>query len=155
MRTFNFFDTARVVNDCTMKGFTLIELMVTVAIIAILASIAIPNYSEYVIRSRIPDATSGLATKRVRLETYYDNNRTYVDAPDCANDTTTSQYFNFQCAADPATTANTYVLEAVGKESMASFSYRINESNVKSTPSVPDGWTSSASCWVVRRDGSC
>jgi len=155
MRTNHFFDTAGVVNYSATKGFTLIEMMVTVAIIAILAAVALPSYTDYVIRSKIPDATSGLATKRVRLETFYDNNRTYVNAGDCANDTTTSQYFDFRCTADPATTANTYTLEAVGKGSMAGFTYRINQSNVKSTPSVPAGWTSSASCWVVRKDGSC
>ena len=44
-----------------MRGFTLIELMVVVMIVAILAGIAIPSYSEYVKRGKLPEGTSGLA----------------------------------------------------------------------------------------------
>lgn len=136
----------------TNNGFTLIELMVTVAIVAILASIALPNYNDYVTRSRISEATSGLAAKRVRLEAYFDNNRTYVGAPDCASDTTTSASFTFSCST---AAANAYAIQAVGKATMAGFTYTIDQANAKATTSAPSGWTSSTSCWVQRRDGSC
>ena len=53
------------------RGFTLIELMVTVAIAAILASVSIPMYRDYVLRSRIIDATSKLSDFRVRMEQYF------------------------------------------------------------------------------------
>ena len=49
------------------RGFTLIELMIVVGIIAILASIAIPSYSDYVRRSRITEAVSALSGMRVRI----------------------------------------------------------------------------------------
>lgn len=134
------------------NGFTLIELMVTVAIIAILASVALPSYTDYVTRGRIAEATSGLAAKRVRLEAYFDNNRTYVGAPDCASDTTTSASFTFSCST---ATTSAYTIQAVGKATMTGFTYTINQANAKATPSVLSGWTSSASCWVQRRDGTC
>jgi prepilin-type N-terminal cleavage/methylation domain-containing protein len=59
------------------KGFTLIELMITVAIVAILAAIAIPNYRDYVIRGQLVDATTGLAAVRANMERYYQDNRSY------------------------------------------------------------------------------
>jgi len=133
-------------------GFTLIEVMITVAIIGILAAVALPAYNEYVIRGRIPDATANLATKRVQLEQYFQDNRTYVGAPACNADSAASKYFDFSCSASDATS---YTLQAVGKAGMTGFSYTLNQSNAKATPAVPAGWTGSASCWVVRKSGDC
>lgn len=136
------------------SGFTLIELMIVVAIVAILAAIALPSYQDYLIRSRIPDATSNLGAKRARVETYYDNNRTYVGAPDCTADSTTSKYFDFDC--NPAATANTYTLRAVGKSSMTGFTYTVNESNARATTVTGvSGWTGNTTCWVTNKGGSC
>lgn len=135
------------------SGFTLIELMVTVAIIAILASIALPSYTEYVTQGRIAEATAGLAAKRVRMEAFYDNNRTYAGATDCTSDTTTSKYFTFSCSG--AADATTYTLQAVGKGSMAGFTYTINQSNAKATTAAPTGWSTNATCWVLNKGGSC
>lgn len=145
-RTFNT-PTAR-----RLAGFTLVEVMVTVAIVAILAAVAVPQYRDYVTRGRIPDATSALAAKQVQLEQYFQDRRTYVNAPACASDATTSQFFTFSCTASSATA---YVLAATGKSSMTGFTYTINEGSVRATTAVPTGWTSSNNCWVVKKDGSC
>ena len=50
----------------TQKGFSLIELMIVVAIIGVLAAIAMPNYNQYVTRSRITEGVAGLSDARVR-----------------------------------------------------------------------------------------
>lgn len=47
------------------QGFTLIEVMIVVAIVAILSSIALPSYTEYVQRGRLVDAHAALANARV------------------------------------------------------------------------------------------
>ena len=139
------------------RGFTLIELMVTVAIAAILASVAIPMYRDYVIRSRIIDATSKLSDFRVRMEQYFMDNRTYVDSGKCGvadPKDTDDAGFTITCA-DASATA--YTATAKGKESkgMKGFEYQIVASGAKKTSAVPTGWTTNDECWVTRKDGSC
>ncbi len=53
--------------------------MITVAVIAILAAIALPNYFDYITRSRIVEAKTNLADMRTRLEQYFLDNRAYPD----------------------------------------------------------------------------
>lgn len=134
-------------------GFTLIEVMVVVAIVAILASIAVPSYSDYVTRGKIPEATSTLATKRVQMEQYFQDNHTYESAPACNSDSSSSRYFTFSCTA--AATATAFELQAVGTGSMSGFTYTVDQNNTKKTTSAPSGWTTSTSCWVTKKDGSC
>lgn len=139
------------------SGFTLIELMITVVIIGILSAIALPAYSDYVTRGRIPDATSNLGSKRVQMEQFFQDNHTYIGAPACVSDTTTSQFFDFDCAGTGgAATDTTYILEAVGKNAMTGFVYTINQSSIKQTTITSvSGWTGNTACWVTRRGGAC
>ena len=139
------------------RGFTLIELMVTVAIAAILASVAIPMYRDYVMRSRIIDATSKLSDFRVRMEQYFMDNRTYANGAACGvadPKDTDDAGFTITCK-DASATA--YTATATGKDSkgMKGFEYQIVASGAKKTSAVPTGWTSSDDCWVTKKDGSC
>lgn len=146
------------------KGFTLIELMIVVAIIGILSVIALPAYTDYVTRGRIPDATSNLAVKRLQMEQFYQDNHQYTDvtspvsivATGCSSDTGTSQYFNFSCSAQ---TTDTYVIQAVGKGAMAGFIYTISQDNTKtsniSAPANAHWVATSNSCWITKPGGTC
>lgn len=62
------------------RGFTLIEMMIVVAIVAILASVAIPNYSEYVQRSNRGEAVATMLEASNWLQRGYTINNTYVGA---------------------------------------------------------------------------
>jgi type IV pilus assembly protein PilA len=62
------------------RGFTLIELMVAVAIIGLLAALAIPNYLRFQLRSRTSEAKANLAAIRTAEESYYAEYGLYVAA---------------------------------------------------------------------------
>jgi type IV pilus assembly protein PilE len=147
-----------VVSRRKSSGFTLIELMIVVAIIGVLASIAIPNYTEYVTRSKITEAVSELSSYRVRMEQWFQDNRSYQDTAGTACGATAAtglKYFSLTCSA-PTTT--TYTVTATATDAaLSNLVYTINESNVKETSSVPTGWTLPANnkCWITSKSGTC
>jgi len=71
-----------------IKGFTLIELMIVIAVVAILAAVAYPSYFETVKKSRRSDAQGVLMGLAGAMERHYTNNSTYVGAGD-SGDTAT------------------------------------------------------------------
>jgi len=135
-------------------GFTLIELMIAVAIIAIIAAVAIPAYSDYVTRGHISEATSQLSSLQVQMEQFYQDNHTYVGGTACTA-ASSSKYFTLACSTAPSTTA--YKLSATGTGQMAGFVFSIDQASNKTTDGVPTGWTAPNpnTCWVQKRGGSC
>jgi type IV pilus assembly protein PilE len=141
------------------RGFTLIELMVTVAILAILAAIALPSYSDYVLRGRLVEAMSTLAGHRVKMEQFYQDNRTYVGA--CVAGTiaatpAATQNFTYACNIPDA---QTYTVSATGQGSLSGFVYTIDQSNNQATTvsggAASAGYSSSTTCWVRKKPNQC
>jgi type IV pilus assembly protein PilE len=138
-------------------GFTLIELLVVVAIVAILAAIALPNYAEYVTRSKIIEATTALSDARQRTEQQFLDTRTYANCAQAATDAGKQvKAFTISC---PGPGVATYTLQAdgVASEGMTGFQYQIDNTGAKTTSSVPSGWSqpSPNNCWAVRKSGDC
>jgi type IV pilus assembly protein PilE len=142
------------------RGFTLIELMITIAIIAILAAIALPAYNDYTQRAKLTEAFSALSDFRVRMEQFYQDNRRYDGAGlnGCGVAAPNSKYFTFLCAPSLAP-SQTYTITATGlaNEGLTNFVYTLNENNVRATTTLGTGWSGApnAACWVRRKDGSC
>ena len=142
----------------TLRGFTLIEVMITIAVIAILAAVALPNYIEYVTRSKLVEAKTNLSDMRTRFEQYFLDNRAYPDG--CLTYATgaapagkiykPASIKNFQIDCENLS-ASTYRVKATG----LGFVFQIDQTNLKQTPTVPTGWTTSTVCWVSRKNGDC
>lgn len=149
-------------NRNARAGFTLIELMIVVAIIAILAAIALPIYQDYVTRSKITEATNNLSAYRVAMEQYYQDNRTYGGGGNCGASLTAvnniSHYFTLTCTpAGSATAASpqSYVATETGNagSAVSGFTYTIDNANNK-TSTVSTAWGGSKSCWITAK-GTC
>ncbi len=133
------------------KGFTLIELMITVAVIAVLAGIAYPSYNAYIIRGKLAEGHSALSDGRVKMEQFFQDNRTYEGGKAPAN----TANFEFK-AEDLSKTA--YTLKATGLGTLDGFVYTLDQNNAKKTTAAPDGWKAAvmpASCWIVKKNGVC
>jgi general secretion pathway protein G len=59
------------------KGFTLVELMLTIAIIGVISSIAIPSYQNYTEKAKVTQAIMDISTMGAVISHYYDKNRIY------------------------------------------------------------------------------
>ncbi len=145
-------------------GFTLIELMITVAIVAILASIALPSYSDYLLRARLTEAFNALSESRIKMEQSFQDNRRYAtaaggtDCPASATGLGTLRSFSIACAVTAASgaTPESYTITATGLSNTptADFTYTVNDTNVKATTSTKWGNTST-NCWVAKSSGEC
>jgi type IV pilus assembly protein PilE len=146
------------------SAFTLIELMVTVAIIAILAGVALPSYTQYVLRGKLQEGHSNLLAMRTKMEMYFQDNRSWAPAAPAPQPCTPGsgaplptglKYFTISCPlqADPA---NTYKVQIDGVGDLAGLRMSIDQANVRRTESVPAGWTMPATnCWVTKKNGQC
>lgn len=142
------------------KGFTLIEVMVTVAIIGILAAIALPSYTDYVKRGKIVEAPGNLADIRVKMEQYYQDNRNYAGtqcSSACGVACPDTKYFTYTCAVSSANQAYTMTAKSkasVGLGPVDAFTYTVTETNAKATTKFDDV-TQTAACWLTRKGDSC
>jgi type IV pilus assembly protein PilE len=148
------------------RGFTLIEVMIVVAIVAILAAVALPSYSDYVRRGQLPEAFAGMSDLRVKMEQYYQDNRRYGSSGgNCADANTPqwalntpaltyggSQYFTFACAVTNGGQGFTITATGVAGRAVG-HDYTIDHNNTRRT-TLFKGSVVTHGCWMTR-GGEC
>lgn len=162
LRTFRLCNTRRARNELSSavcRGFTLIEVMITVAIIGILAAIAYPSYSDYLVRGDLAEGPNGLSAMRANMERHFQDNRTYATVGDfttpCAAGTDASRkQGKFQISCDGTPDGDSFVLQAVGEGRVSGFTYKIDQAGVQST-TAPSPWPSCASKWMMKKGDTC
>ncbi len=103
----------------TIAGFTLVELLVTVAIVAILSAIALPSYKQFVYRGNRADATTALLNLQMAQEKWRANHTTYATLANLGlNGTSERGKYTIAIATNTATgyTATATALGAQGND---------------------------------------
>jgi type IV pilus assembly protein PilE len=143
-------------------GFTLIELMVVCTVVAILAAIAVPSYTDYIRRGQLQEAFTSLSDYQVKLEQYYQDYKNYGNSggTTCANGTNApswnnfvpagARYFTITCALTSSSNNQGYTLTATGNSAAAAgHVFTVDNGNVRRTTRFKGG-TVAKSCWLVR-----
>ena len=122
-----------------MKGYSLIELMVVVAIIGVLAAIAYPSYIDYIYRSRRIDAQSIILNIQLLQEKYRVNHPTYGALANLGS-IPSSDYYTF---AVSGTSATAYTITANAKSGTS----QANDTGCTTMAIDQASTKSPAECW--------
>lgn len=152
------------------KGFSLVELMIALLILAILVSFALPGYQDYLVRGKLTEATGGLAEYRILLEQYYQDNRNYGPASGNCGDTNnnstldsgepalpTSNYFTFTCAVPGSNQSYTITAASNAGQGMGAagaYTFTLDQVNNRQTTAFP-GTTPPLPCWITKKGATC
>ena len=150
------------IKKAPQSGFTLIEILVAVAIIGILAAIAIPSYQQNILKSQRVDAMNALLNLAAQEERYYTTNNTYTNVvanlgySPASTSLTNSFYIPHATNADylvavTAASGTSYTLSAVPQNNQvkdACYTYVLTQGGVQSNQkSSGTTITSPSDCW--------
>jgi type IV pilus assembly protein PilE len=123
--------------------------MITIAVVAILASVALPNYLAYVARSKVPAGLDGLSALATRMEQYYQDTGRYGTAT-CGQGMVltapSKDYATLTCALTNG--GQGFTATATGTGTLAGYTYTIDQTGARRTTSHPKG--NNLTCWSIK-----
>lgn len=133
------------------SGFTLVELMITIAIVGILSAVALPAYDNYVVQSKIPESFKVMTEFALKMEQSYQDNNNYGGV-NCSIASPTSDNYTYACTTNSV--GQGFTIESTGVNKLAGYSFSLTEAEVKTTLSFIDQADLTKKCWY-RKVGSC
>jgi type IV pilus assembly protein PilE len=127
-------------------GFTLIELMVTVAVVAILAGIALPSYNAYITRSRVPAGLEALSSYAMRMEQGFQDTGNYGTAS-CRVALPAAANYTVSCSV--SNSGQGFTATATGSGLLNGYTYSIDHNATRRTVAHPKG-VPGTDCWSIK-----
>lgn len=128
------------------SGFTLVELMVTIAVVAILAGIALPSYNAYITRSRLPAGLEALSSYAMRMEQGYQDTGNYGTTA-CRVALPTAAHYGITCAL--SNNGQGFTATATGTGTLVGYTYSIDHNAARRTVAHPNG-VPTTDCWSLK-----
>jgi type IV pilus assembly protein PilE len=126
-------------------GFTLIELMIALAVLAILMAVALPSYNSYIRRSKIPVGLDALSAFATRMEQRYQDVGNYGSGDSCAL-SVPSGVANFTLECELTDDGQGFTATATGSGTVEDFSFTIDASGARTTTYK----SSTLNCWSTK-----
>lgn len=141
-------------DDSLQAGFSLVELMVALAIAAFIAAFAVPSYRDHALRGQLPEMSSALQLGALRLEQYYQDFRSYRNGDLCGITLPDSDRFVLRCTSPDD--GQSFLLTARGSGALTDFAYTIDHLGQTRTIALPPTWGPALrDCWILKRGATC